>query len=177
VRKIISGVAALSALAVALPASAAIYKWVDNKGVVNFTEDYGKVPQKYRKKVKIAGDDQQAEPTVVIQELKEGKGDKPVKGESVKSEAGAGKKVTFGGKEEGYWKEEFAKTKYELKSIREQIEAVNARMAKSDQMSRSEYKSLENTRKILEEQELSARKRLDALNAEAKKAGVPPDIR
>lgn len=169
--------AALSTLAMALPASAAIYKWVDDKGVVNFTEDFGRVPQKYRKKVHIAGEDQQAEPTVVIQDLKGGKGEKPAGSEPVKNETGANKKVTFGGKEEGYWKEEFAKTKYELKSIREQIEAVNARMAKSDQMSRSEYKSLENTRKILEEQELGARNRLDALNAEARKAGVPPDIR
>lgn len=176
-KNIISAVAVLSALSMAMPASAVVYKWVDDKGVINFAEDFGKVPQKYRKKVQIAGEDQQAEPTVVIQELKEGQGDKPAMGEPVKSETGAGKKVTFGGKEEGYWKDEFAKSKYELKSIRTQIEAVNTRMVKSDQMSRSEFKSLENTRKILEEQELAARKRHEALNAEARKAGVPPDIR
>ena len=33
------------------PASAAIYKWVDEKGVVNFTDDYSNVPPDYRNKV------------------------------------------------------------------------------------------------------------------------------
>ena len=32
-------------------ASAAIYKWVDEKGVVNFTDDYSKVPPDYRNNV------------------------------------------------------------------------------------------------------------------------------
>ena len=32
-------------------ASAAIYKWVDEKGVVNFADDYSKVPPDYRNKV------------------------------------------------------------------------------------------------------------------------------
>lgn len=173
----ISALAAVLVLSMALPASAVIYKWVDDKGVVNFTEDLGKVPQKYRKKVRIAGDDQQAEPTVVIHELGEVKKEKAGGGEPAQPEAGAAKKVTFGGKDERYWREEFTRSKYELQGIREQIEAINARMAKSDQMSRGEYKSLENTRKILEEQELAARKRFDVLNAEAKKAGVPPDLR
>jgi hypothetical protein len=181
VRNIFSVLAALLSLVMVVPAYAVIYKWVDDKGVVNFTEDLGKVPQKYRKNVGIAGEDRQAEPSVVIHELKEEKRESAVGvgtgKDTVKNETGLEKKITFGGKEERYWKEEFIKTKYELKSVRDQIEAVNARMAKSDQMSRSEYKSLDNTRKILEEQELAARKRLDALNAEAKRAGVPPDIR
>lgn len=173
-------VAALLSLAVVPPAFAAVYRWEDDKGVVNFTEDLGKVPLKYRSRVGIVGDDQATEPAVVIRDLKEekrepsggaGPGKDPLKTD------GAGKKATYGGKDEGYWKEEFRRVKYELQIVREQVEAVNARMSKSDQMSRSEYKSLENTRKLLEEQELGARKRLDALNAEAGKAGVPPDIR
>lgn len=32
-------------------ASATIYRWVDEKGVVNFTDDYSKVPAEYRNKV------------------------------------------------------------------------------------------------------------------------------
>ena len=32
-------------------ASATIYRWVDEKGVVNFTDDYSKVPSKHRNKV------------------------------------------------------------------------------------------------------------------------------
>ena len=37
-----------------IPASAAIvYKWVDEKGVINFTDDYTKVPPAFRNRVKI----------------------------------------------------------------------------------------------------------------------------
>ena len=32
-------------------ASAAIYKWVDERGVVNYADDYSKVPPDYRNKV------------------------------------------------------------------------------------------------------------------------------
>lgn len=32
-------------------ASATIYRWVDEEGVVNFSDDYGKVPPEYRQKV------------------------------------------------------------------------------------------------------------------------------
>ena len=32
-------------------ASAAVYKWVDERGVVNFADDYSKVPPDYRNKV------------------------------------------------------------------------------------------------------------------------------
>jgi hypothetical protein len=38
----------------ALPAHATtIYKWVDDKGVINFTDDYSKVPSAFRNRVKI----------------------------------------------------------------------------------------------------------------------------
>ena len=41
-------------LAFALPGHAAtIYKWVDKEGVVNFTDDYEKVPPPYRDKVEV----------------------------------------------------------------------------------------------------------------------------
>jgi len=32
----------------ALSASATVYKWVDERGVVNFTDDYNNVPPSYR---------------------------------------------------------------------------------------------------------------------------------
>ena len=38
-------------LVFASSASATVYKWVDKGGVVNFTDDYGKVPPDYRNKV------------------------------------------------------------------------------------------------------------------------------
>ena len=37
-------------LSFSLPASAEIYKWVDDKGVINFTDNRDAIPAKYRKK-------------------------------------------------------------------------------------------------------------------------------
>jgi len=38
-------------IALALPASAEMYKWVDEKGTVHFTDDISSIPEKYREKV------------------------------------------------------------------------------------------------------------------------------
>jgi hypothetical protein len=43
---------ALLILIFASPASATVYKWVDQRGVVNFADDYSKVPSNYRNKAK-----------------------------------------------------------------------------------------------------------------------------
>jgi hypothetical protein len=44
-------------------------------------------------------------------------------------------------------------------------------------MARSEYRMLENSRKLTEEQEQAALKQLDSLKAAAARAGVPPDLK
>ena len=38
-------------IALALPASAEMYKWVDEKGTVHFTDDISSIPEKYRENV------------------------------------------------------------------------------------------------------------------------------
>ena len=35
--------------------AADVYKWVDDKGVVNFTDDYNKIPPAYRNQIKLEG--------------------------------------------------------------------------------------------------------------------------
>jgi len=35
--------------------AAEVYKWVDDKGVVNFTDDYNKIPPAYRTQIKLEG--------------------------------------------------------------------------------------------------------------------------
>lgn len=39
-----------------LPVAAETYSWTDGNGTVNFTEDVGSIPKKYRKKAKMYGD-------------------------------------------------------------------------------------------------------------------------
>lgn len=51
--KIKKGLILLILLMFAVPAYATtIYKWVDKKGVINFTDDYTKIPPAFRKRVK-----------------------------------------------------------------------------------------------------------------------------
>lgn len=172
-------IAVLVIVAMAVPSMAAIYTWEDERGVVNFAEDYGKIPQKFRKKARIVGEES-AEETLEsespVPNVKEKPGTSDGLPKDVTSTTPADRKV-FGGKDERVWQQEFAMLKAELKSIQDQIDAVNARLAKSDQMSRSEYRVLENTKKLLEEQQLAAKNKLEKLGADAQKAGVPPDLR
>lgn len=161
----------------AVPAFAVVYTWVDDSGVVNFTEDYGSIPQKYRKKARMVGEEPTDEP-VTTGTTSSGSNNSTIGQDSSKAVAQpAEAKKTYGGKDEITWRQDFARAKAELQSIRDQIEGVNARLAKSDQISRYEYRSLENTKKLLEEQERIARSKLEALSTEANKAGVPPDLR
>ncbi len=169
----------LLCLLIAGPASAVTYTWTDDRGVIGFTEDLGSIPLKYRKKARILGEEDNAI-APAVQETRESSRKRDVPSEvtaPARTSAESVKKKTFGGKDEAYWSEEFAKARFELKSIREQIDAINARLAKTDQMSRSEFKSLENTKKLMEEQASAASKRLDNLKEKAGKAGVPQDLR
>jgi hypothetical protein len=50
-------------------------------------------------------------------------------------------------------------------------------MTNTDQMSRTEYKSLESTRKLFQEREATALKRLESLTTEANRASVPQELR
>ena len=58
----------------AVPVFAETYKWVDDRGTVNFADDLGSVPKKYRKKVKVLGGDEGNAPQVTeIEEPTKGK--------------------------------------------------------------------------------------------------------
>jgi len=172
-------IAVLMTVTMAVPSLAAIYTWEDERGVVNFAEDYGKIPQKFRKKARIVGEDSADEtletesPAPNVKEKPRTSGDLP---KEVSPAASDNRKV-FGGKDERVWQQEFAMLKAELKSIQDQIDAVNSRLAKSDQMSRSEYRILENTKKLLEEQQSAAKNKFEKLSTDAQRAGVPPDLR
>lgn len=44
------GILLLLGLSIPAPLLAEIYKWIDEQGVIHFTDDYTKIPEKYRKK-------------------------------------------------------------------------------------------------------------------------------
>jgi len=170
-------------LLLALPAvcSAEIYKWIDEKGEYNFADDLGKVPKKYRDKVLRSDKPEPAvevlekiEPENAPQKTGEPRGEPAVTGEN---KAAPKAKPLYGGKDGESWKRDFARQKYELKSLEEQHDGIRERMANPDKMSRGEYLSLQNTVRDLEVRIEISRKKLQSLSAAADRAEVPEDFR
>ncbi len=164
----------------AVPVFAETYKWVDDRGTVNFADDLGSVPKKYRKKVKVLGGDEGNAPQVTeIEEPTKGKAKGEEKKGEPKESAAAGKenkkKAIYGGKDEAAWKSDFGKLKADIKAAENQLTDTNARLNDPSKMSRSEYLTLQYTVKDIEYRLTELRKKLDALNDAAAKAGVPPE--
>jgi len=165
------------------PAFAETYKWVDDKGTVNFTENLGSVPKKYRKNVKIIDGDEAAVPQVTdIDESSKGKAKAKadVNNETKDGATGGkegGKKAVYGGKDEAVWKAEFRKLNADIRASEEQLDVINARLNDPSKLSRSEFVSLQNTVKNIDYRLKELRKKLDTLDEAATKAGVPAELR
>lgn len=170
-------------LLAAVPAlsAAQIYKWTDEKGQTGYSDDLGKVPLKYRDKAVI---EEAPEPAVEIIE-----GSAPEKGadkgaaakEISKKEAGsqekAKEKPLYGDKSGEVWKRDFARQKFQINSLEEQLAGIKERMADGSKMSRGEYLTLQNTQRDLEVRIEKAKKKLAELSEAAESAGVPAELR
>lgn len=172
----------IALLAFAAPAYAVTYKWVDDKGTINFTEDLGNVPPKYRKKVKIVGEEEPG-PAEVIENADKGRPKK----ESVAEPKGEGreaapagkqekKKALYDGKDAETWRKEYGIVKADLRAAEEQLVENRKRLQDTGKMSRNEYLSITNTNKALENRVLELRKKVDALKQAASAAEVPADV-
>lgn len=166
----------------AAPASAVTYKWVDDRGTVNFTEDLGNVPAKYRKKVKIVGEEEPAAEEAVTEDAGKGRKKAPAaetKGEekeaapSVRQEK---KKILYGAKDADAWRKDYAIIKADLRAAEEQLDENRSRLQDTSKMSRGEYLGILNTNKALENRIAGLRKKMDELKQSASAAGVPADV-
>ena len=152
-----------------LSALAQTYEWTDERGTVNFTEDLGKVPKKYRKKVKLLeGEDGGAPQSTVIQE--------PAKGKAKGVEAGKEKKL-FGGKDENGWRKEFLEASGDLQQTASSLAELRGRLSDTSKMSRPEYLSIQNGIKSYENRLQQQQKKLDLLRDSADRLGVPMEFR
>lgn len=165
-------------LAVPVFCSAEIYKWVDEKGQTGFSDDLGKVPKKYRDNAVITEKVEQAveiieksEPEKSPKKGAEGKGEP--EGKAVDKD----KPPTFDGKPGATWKQDFARQKNEVRSLEDQAAGLKERMADANKMSRGEYVTLQNTQRDLDVRIEKAKRKLEALNDAAEKAGVPAEFR
>jgi hypothetical protein len=165
----------------AATAGAETYKWIDDKGTINFTENYSQIPKKYRKKARVIGDVSVGTPdaaTTGTEEAVNGQPSKPAVGsaESGSSEKQE-KKSYYGGKSAEAWKVEFSKLKTEMQNVQAQLSDKRSRLSNSANLSRGQYLSIEYSIKDLETKQAELDDRQNALEAEASQAGVPYELR
>ncbi|SRR6266567_3433409 len=165
-------------------ALAETYTWKDDQGTVNFADDLGKIPKKYRKKARIVGEEEPAaaevpegkEQPALPKQTEGGRGEAPQGNKGGAPAAKTDMKAVYDGKEASAWKSEFAGINAELKANEKQLVEFRNRLKDTSGMSRSEYLSIQNTLKSLEHTVLGLRKKLDDLKQEADKAGVPAEL-
>jgi hypothetical protein len=149
------------------------YTWVDSSGTVNFTEDISKVPKKYRGKVRVRGDvnavaggvETTSEPV-----LTSPSGDKP-------GEVAEQKPVLYGGRSGKSWKADFETLRAEIGSTDDQIAELNSRLSDTSKMSRTDYLGIQSSIKNFQFHRGVLEKKLNALNEQASRAGVPGEFR
>jgi outer membrane murein-binding lipoprotein Lpp len=157
-------------------AHAELYRWVDEQGTMNFTEEYGSIPNKYRSSV------QTSDETVTTEWLKT---PEPVAGEggNPKGEPPAIKKpdvsspALFAGKRGEVWRDELRQARAELKAYQDHLAMKRKMLADTTGMGRREYLGLTADVKDLEMKVNDLSSRLDTLNNAADKAGVPNSFR
>lgn len=154
-------------------AGAVTYQWTDSRGTINFTEDLGKVPKKYRKKVKVLGAEESGTPQIT-DTVESVKG----KGKDAAGQPSAGKdKKGAGTKDDTALRTEYLTAKANLQAMETNVTDLKARIADSSKMSRSEFLSLQNTLKQEEYRVAEQKKRLDLLRENAARSGVNLDAR
>lgn len=158
-----------------LSALAETYEWTDERGTVNFAEDLGKVPKKYRKKAKRLGSEEpppaeSSAPAAAPETAKP-------KGGEEKGAISNEKNKTYGGKDEVAWRREFQQANSRLQSAQTELDTYKSRLADTSRMSRSEYLIIQNSVKHSEARVRELQKKLDQLNANADRNDVPADFR
>jgi hypothetical protein len=164
----------------AVPALAVTYTWTDDRGTVNFTEDMGNIPPKYRKKAKVVGAEDETVPASTKEIREESKPATNTKDtESAKEQPAGNKelKKTYGGKTTEVWRKEFGQLNAEIMAAEDQLADLRGSLSDTSKMSRSDYLSIQRTIKNVEDRISGLRKRRDALNEDANKAEVPTELR
>ena len=147
-----------------LSASAVTYEWTDVAGTVNFTEDLGKVPKKYRKKAKVLGADDSGTPAVI-------ENSEPAK-EKPKELVTPKEQKPLHPKAEATFRNDYLNTRANLQASEQETTILRARLADTSKLSRSEYLSLQNSLKQNELRIEEQKRQLELIRDKADKAGV-----
>jgi len=129
-------------LLLATPLHAETYSWVDDSGTYNYTEDYSRVPKKYRKKVKRRNDlpqDVKPQASSVSGSIVS----RPTDKTDAKAAAVPGnEKDMYGGKSRAAWRSEMESLEAELGSIEQHIEKVKAQITDAKGVSNAQLEVL-----------------------------------
>jgi hypothetical protein len=94
-------------------ANADIYQWVDNKGVVNFTDNIESIPKKYQKKVKILSADDASQEAPAAEPAQSAEQDVS----AAQPEQSLQQQKIFGGHDETWWRSRYNSLRGELAQI------------------------------------------------------------
>jgi hypothetical protein len=174
---------------------AATYSWTDASGTINFTDDLGAVPAKYRKKAlqKAAGEEMvpEAKPPAAAAETKTtppapAKPGTPAAAPAAVAKpdaptAPADSKVTaatrFGERTAGEWQAEFRNLRGQIKEIEQQVETLKREGGDGKTMlTSSKIAELNARNKQLNQEYEALRLRFNALVEQANKVGLPSEF-
>lgn len=157
------------------------YEWTDSKGVVNFTDDLDKVPAKYRTKVRERESVRSEEGAIPSPG-----GSEPVMQQTGKVPPPSSPPVTvYGGHGQGWWRGQYASLRQGIKAIESSLAEKRDKLAELKRKriiyqrtrDRVAYNQLEAEIKNDEAQLKEVQDKLNALDDEANKGGVPQDWR
>ncbi len=160
------------------PASAEIYKWTDDEGVIHATDDPSNVPAKYWEKEKVKKEDVAPATSPEIQPMQ------PVQpGPAIGTE----KKELYGDYPLDWWTEKFKGLRKDIADNQEKIEREKSFVSVFEGGLRygkvfakeeiSQYESYKAEIIVLEEKIKKLKDDLDELQRKARVYGVPKDIR
>lgn len=131
---------AVLTLLAAVPLHAATYSWVDGQGVHHYTDDYTKVPEAYRHKVKQRDDVRQDAPREVPPQTVPQAGENGVA--ATPAAVGGDGTELFGGKSSAAWRAEMAVLEAELVAIEQRTAQMRKQLAEAKGMSSGQFEAL-----------------------------------
>ncbi|MRR06944.1 MAG: DUF4124 domain-containing protein [Deltaproteobacteria bacterium] len=151
------------------------YSWVDSSGTIHFTEDISQVPKKYLKKVRVRGDVSPVVPGVVENSAESPAGVEKVSPAPV--ESAEKNEVLYGNRSGKSWKSDFDILRAEIGATDDQIAELNSRLADTSKMSRTDYLSIQSSIRNYQFRRGQLENKLNTLNDQASRAGVPGEFR
>jgi hypothetical protein len=162
-------------LLAATPLLAETYSWTDDRGTINFTEDFSQVPKKFRSKVRIRSDGERSTPRNDTVEVAP-KVPAVTKSVAVFDNTSAAKDL-YAGKKAGQWQLEFRSSEAAYKNLEQKLDELTRLIKNPVGISRERFDGLPQEFRETQKEYLQALKQYNELNEAANQAGLPAEFR